>query len=505
MLPDRASGILLHPTSLPGPHGAGDFGADARAFIDWLASAGQTFWQVLPLGSIGIGDSPYMGSSAFAGNPLLIDLVELVEQGWLNAKEIVPPVGADDTRVDYAIQFAFRLPLLRKAARAFMTSASQAARADFDAFRAAEADWLDDYALFMALDATYPGVEWSAWPAPLSRRESGALAKAATTHAEAIRFWMFCQWCFARQWSALKRYANERGVRIIGDVPIFVAYHSADAWARQDLFELDAAGRQTVVAGVPPDYFSATGQRWGNPLYRWPAHRAEGYAWWRRRMRRALDLADVVRIDHFRGFAAHWEIPAADPDAINGHWVEGPGAELFQAFRGAFPELPIIAEDLGIITPDVVALRDDFGLPGMRVMQFAFGDDARNPYLPHNYSANTVAYTGTHDNDTTLGWWSRASAREHALAQHYLGTDGGAMHWTMMRALSASVARWVIYPMQDVLGLDSTARMNVPGVSMGNWRWRFTWNQVEAWHARVLREMGAVHGRTAFSLLELPG
>lgn len=297
----------------------------------------------------------------------------------------------------------------------------------------------------------------------------------------------------------------ERVARIVGDVPMFGAFHSADVWAQQTLFELDAHGRRTVVAGVPPDYFSATGQRWGNPLYHWDAHRAEGYRWWIARMKRALALADVVRLDHFRGFAAYWEIPASEPSAISGRWVTGPGKELFQVLQDTFPELPVIAEDLGLITPDVEDLRDSFKFPGMRILQFAFTEDASHAYLPHNYGTNTVAYTGTHDNDTIIGWWNSASLRERAFAQHYLGTEGNSIQWSLIRALSISVARLVVYPMQDVLGLDGRYRMNVPGVHDGNWEWSFSWTEVQAWHAKVLREMGAVHGRCTLNGVALAG
>ncbi len=505
MLNQRASGILLHPTSLPGPYGAGDFGADAYLFVDWLVQAGQSFWQMLPLGPVGLGYSPYMSSSAFAGNPLLIDLAELGKHGWLGTADIAPDATTNGTGpIDCDRQTAFRLTRLRRAARAFQANARSEERTEFAAFQKAEAAWLDDYALFMALDAANPGKTWNQWPDALARRSPAALRDAMHRHEEEIAFWTFCQWCFARQWARLKNYANARGIRIIGDVPIFVAHHSADVWAHQHLFELDADGVQTVVAGVPPDYFSATGQRWGNPLYRWSAHASEGYRWWLARMRRALALADAVRIDHFRGFAAHWEIPAGSESAVHGHWVAGPGAALFDAFQAAFPDLPIIAEDLGVITPDVEALRDAFRLPGMRILQFAFGGDASHAYLPHNFVPNCVAYTGTHDNDTALGWWQGTTPRARAFAQHYLGTDGHAIQWSLMRALSASVANWAIYPMQDVLGLDNAARMNLPGIAEGNWTWRFTWPQVEDWHARVLREMGAAHGRAAFDGISLP-
>lgn len=504
MIADRSSGILLHPTSLPGPYGAGDFGAEAYNFVDWLAAAGQSMWQMLPLGPVGEGNSPYMGSSAFAGNPLLIDLVDLGERGLLSATDLQPDPVFTAERIDFKWQFGFRFPRLRRAAHAFFATASATDHAEFDAFCSAEATWLDDYALFMTLDNVHGSASWLGWPAALANREKKALRETAQTHSDEVNFWKFCQWTFARQWSRLKAHANQRGVLIVGDVPIFVAYHSADVWANQSLFELDEQGRQTVVAGVPPDYFSATGQRWGNPLYRWKAHRANGYRWWLMRMKRALALADIVRIDHFRGFAAHWEIPADEPSAVNGRWITGPGKEFFRALKDSLPALPIIAEDLGVITPDVEDLRDSFGLPGMRILQFAFNEDPTHVYLPHNYRANTVAYTGTHDNDTCIGWWQAAAPRERAFAQHYLGTDGDAIQWSLMRALSASVANRVIYTMQDVLELDGRFRMNIPGEPDHNWQWRFAWPQVKPWHAKVLREMAAVHGRTKFAGLELP-
>jgi 4-alpha-glucanotransferase len=491
----RASGILLHPTSLPGAYGAGDFGPAAYQFIDWLVSAGQSVWQVLPMTPVGEGYSPYMGSSAFAGNPLMIDLIELGQLGWLDPDDLRPDTAFAEDRVNYPLQFSFRIPRLRLAAQHFNDRAGEDDRSEFAGFCAAEESWLTDYALFMSLDALYPGKNWNEWPTELAHRDPTALCKAQSTYAEEVSFWKFCQWLFSRQWSRLKRYANERGIRIVGDVPIYVAFHSADVWAQQNLFELDADRHCTVVAGVPPDYFSPTGQRWGNPLYRWAAHRDDGYRWWIGRMKRALALADLVRIDHFRGLAGYWEIPASEPTAINGRWVQGPGEELLKAFQSALPKLPVIAEDLGMITPDVAELRDSFDLPGMRILQFAFGENSDHTYLPHNYAVNTVAYTGTHDNDTTLGWWNNASPRERAFAQHYFGTDGNSIQWTMIRALSISVARLVIFPMQDVLGLDGRYRMNVPGTPSGNWEWRFSWTEAHDWHARVLRDLGAVHGR----------
>lgn len=491
----RAGGILLHPTSLPGTFGSGDFGTDAYRFVDWLAEAGQTRWQMLPIGEIGPGNSPYMSTSAFAGNVLLIDLAELAAQGWLVATDLVPDSGFQAERVDFSRVQPFRLERLRRAARNFFLDEHGAPYRAYEEFCRAEREWLDDYALFMAIAAHEHGRGWNHWPAPLARREPMALQQAERDHADETRFWKFCQWCFTRQWKVLKDYANARGVRIIGDVPIFVAWQSADVWAHQELFDLDEEGRPTVVAGVPPDYFSETGQLWGNPLYRWDVHAETGYAWWLARLRHALRQADQVRVDHFRGFVAYWEIPADAPNAVSGKWAAGPGEKFFTAVQRAFPSLPIIAEDLGMITPDVLRLRDEFHLPGMRVLQFAFGDGEANPFLPNHYVANTVAYTGTHDNDTAIGWWHTARPHEKEFAQRYLGTDGHDIQWVMMRALSRSVADTVIFPMQDVLGLGSEHRMNFPGKPEGNWEWRFRWEQLKPEYTQALAEMAVQDGR----------
>jgi 4-alpha-glucanotransferase len=497
MLTRRASGILLHPTSLPGPYGAGDLGADAYRFVDWLKSAGQTYWQVLPLGEIGPGNSPYMSSSAFAGNVLLIDIAELAHHGWLSTDDLAPHLGFRTDRVDFSLQVSFRMERLRRAAGHFLAQGNERMRRDYDEFCLAEREWLQDYALFMTIARHQRWREWSRWPAELLHRDPQALRVVGKDFTEEIFFWKFCQWNFARQWVALKSYANTRGVRIIGDMPIFVAYQSADVWAHQDLFELDENGRPTVVAGVPPDYFSKTGQLWGNPLYRWDAHEKSGYAWWIARTRHALKLADIVRIDHFRGFAACWEIPADAPNAIPGKWTPGPGEKLFKALKTACPHLPIIAEDLGIITRDVVELRDRFGLPGMRVLQFAFGEGEEHYFLPHNYVPNTIAYTGTHDNDTAIGWWNSAPDREKDFAQRYLNSEGNKIQWDMMRALAGSAANTVVYPMQDVLGLDSEHRMNFPGQPSGNWEWRFSWAQLRPEYTLALAELAAGHKRNS--------
>lgn len=477
----RTSGILLHPTSLPGPFGAGDLGANAYLFVDWLVGAGQTWWQVLPLGEIGPGNSPYMSSSAFAGNVLLIDLYDLAYQGWLEATDLIPDPAFREERVDFALQGPFRLERLRRAARAFFSSDNAAMHSAYADYCLTECEWLDDYARFMTIAEQQDWLAWNQWPSVLANRDAQAMLFLDATCAEKIDFWKFCQWCFSRQWMQLKTYANERGVRLIGDVPIFVAFQSADVWAHRELFELDEAGFPVVVAGVPPDYFSETGQLWGNPLYRWDVHEETGYAWWIRRMQYALSNFDRVRIDHFRGFAEYWEVPASETTAINGRWMPGPGARLFAAFVSAFPDLPVIAEDLGVITQDVAELRDQFSLPGMRILQFAFAEDRSNHFLPHNYIANTVAYTGTHDNDTLIGWWHTTSEREKTFACEYLSSGVIDVPWDMIGALSASLADTVIFPLQDVLCLSGEHRMNYPGRPDGNWEWRFTWQQIQPW------------------------
>lgn len=477
----RTSGVLLHPTSLPGLYGAGDLGANAYLFVDWLVGAGQSHWQVLPLGEVGPGNSPYMSTSAFAGNLLLIDLQELAYQGWLSAEDLIPHPGFSADRVDYALQSPFRLERLRRAATRFFASQDAVLHDAYAEFCQAESAWLNDYAYFMTIAEQQEWRAWNQWPSTLANRDAQALSLLdAVCHAK-ISFWKFCQWCFTRQWNQLKAYANDRGVRLIGDVPIFVAYQSADVWANPELFELDEQCNPRVVAGVPPDYFSETGQLWGNPLYRWDVHEASGYHWWIKRLQHALNNFDQVRIDHFRGFADYWEVPAQETTAINGRWMPGPGEKLFAAFEQAFPALPIIAEDLGIITDDVAQLRDQFNLPGMRILQFAFGEDCSNAFLPHNYIANTVAYTGTHDNDTTLGWWNTASDHEKAFVREYLGKEDVDVPGDLMEALADSAANTVIFPMQDVLALSGEHRMNYPGRGEGNWEWRFRWEQVQPW------------------------
>lgn len=493
---ERAAGVLLHPTSLPGPHGSGDCGPAAYHFVDWLVSAGQSLWQILPLNPIGPGNSPYASDSAFAGNPLLIDLQELHEQGWLLAEELAPADGLSAEHVDYTLTRPYRMQRLALAERRFAALPAQdERRQQSSSFCAAHAHWLDDYSLFMALSEAHDYRSWTVWPDPLVRREPQALAAAAQAHAERIGFWKFCQWSFFRQWLKLKAYANGRGVKIVGDVPIFIGHHSAEVWSHQSLFDLGPDGMPTVVAGVPPDFFSATGQRWGNPLYRWEVHARSGFAWWVQRMRLVFELVDIVRIDHFRGFAGYWEIPASEPTAVYGQWRPGPGAALFDAIAAALGPMPIIAEDLGVITPDVEALRRRFDFPGMRILQFAFGDDAGNSFLPHHHERDSVVYPGTHDNDTCIGWWAAAGEHEREFARAYLGSDGQDMAWALIRGALASVADTAIVAMQDVLSLPTEARMNYPGQSEGWWQWRMHWSQVQDWHAQRLAALCRLYGR----------
>lgn len=501
-LNQRSSGVLLHITSLPGPHGMGDFGPDALRFVDWLQGAGQSIWQLLPTTPIGPGDSPYQGVSAFAGSPWMVALEPLIAKGWLAAPQ-VPDFATE--RVDYGRVTPWREQQLRAAAAGFFARADATDRQRFAAWSQAEAGWLDDYALFMAIRSPLNGQPWWTWQAGLKRREPQALAAARAQYADDIAFWQFVQWQFDEQAAALKAYANARGLHLMGDLPIFVAHDSADCWARPDLYHLDDEFQTTVVAGVPPDAMSLTGQRWGNPLYRWERMAAEHYAWWTARVKRALGQADVFRIDHFRGFAGYYEIPGSSPDATQGRWVKGPGMALFDAIKQALGPLPIVAEDLGFITDDVHELRDGCGFPGMKILQFGFGAEADHEFLPHNWPRETVAYTGTHDNDTVRGWWNQASPRERAFAGAYLPCSEHDVHWAMIRSCANSVANIAVYPLQDVLGLSSEHRMNVPGVLGGNWGWRFRWDWLGSEPARVLGLITAAAGRGPFALLKLPG
>jgi 4-alpha-glucanotransferase len=475
----RASGLLLHVTSLPGPYGSGDVGPDAYRFVDWLVESGQTMWQILPLGGAGPGNSPYMSSSAFAGNVQLIDLGDLAKSGLLSEAEVQPNQVFDGRHIDFGAVAPYRLERLALAAKRFFAVAQSKARGEFGEFCNQNASWLDDFALFMALSERFVGRHWCDWEPSLAARDPKAISAARRQNLERINFWKFCQWCFFTQFGQLRRYANERGVRMVGDAPIFIAHHSAEVWSRPDLFELDKQGRPTVVAGVPPDYFSATGQRWGNPLYRWEVHEKENFAWWIERIRRSFELVDVLRIDHFRGFAASWEIPASEPTAVHGRWVKAPGEALFSAIAAALGPLPIIAEDLGVITPDVIHLRRKYQLPGMCILQFAWGEGGEKRFLPHNHNHDSVVYTGTHDNDTSLGWWSTAPEADRQHLREYLATDGHAVNWDLIRAAFASVADSIVLPMQDVLDQGNGHRMNFPGRSDGQWTWRFMWSDVD--------------------------
>ncbi len=494
----RRSGILLHPTSLPGPFGSGDLGQFAYHFVDWLKAGKQTLWQMLPLVDIGVGNSPYMSPSAFAGNILLVDLEQLMGAGWLTKEELSPDISFDNSRVDYPTVTRFRLSRLRMAAERFFAEKTVPAFGSFLRFCEEEANWLHDYALFRALDAKYTGTQegWQNWPRPLAMREPSALREAEKTHDSDIRFWKFCQWCFHEQWLKLKNYANHHGVEIIGDLPLFVSLNSADVWSRPALFRLDSHGRPTVVAGVPPDKFSDTGQRWGNPLYDWDVIAADNYRWWSDRVAHMMKLYDMVRIDHFRGFAAYWEIPADAPTAITGQWRKGPGADFFHAMKKSLGSLNFIAEDLGVITPDVIELRKTFDFPGMRILQFAFDHNPENFYLPHNHEPDAIVYSGTHDNNTTRGWWDDACEHERDHARRYLSINGDWIQWDLIRAALSSVSRYAIAPMQDILGLDASHRMNKPGQPTGSWEWRFTWDQLESWCTAYLAQMTHLYGRT---------
>ena len=502
----RSSGILLHPTSLPGAYGIGELGREAYAFADFLRDAGQRIWQVLPLGPTGYGDSPYQCFSAFAGNPLLISLDALVKDGYLHADELrTRPIFPTDY-VDFGAVIAWKLPLLRKAFDNFRRSAT-ADRTAFDDFCARHADWLEEFALFMALKDAHNLVIWTEWEPELALRDPAALARAREQRRDDIECNKFIQFIFERQWCELKAHCARNDIRIMGDLPIYVALDSADVWANHRMFELQEDGSPRVVAGVPPDYFSATGQLWGNPIYRWDEHARTGYAWWIARFRRVLEMVDMVRLDHFRGFEAYYEIPAGETTAMNGAWVKGPGAALFAALKSALGDLSIVAENLGVITPEVEGLRKQFDFPGMAILQFAFGNDPQAPdFKPHNYVHHLVAYTGTHDNDTVMGWWNstagagsiRSAAdveKEMAYARRYLNTDGSDINWMMIRTLIASVANTVLYPLQDVLGVGSEGRMNLPGSSSGNWRWRFREGALTAVIAARLKELAATYER----------
>jgi 4-alpha-glucanotransferase len=526
----RASGVLLHPTSLPGPHGSGDIGESARRFVDFLSAASQRWWQMLPVGPPGYGESPYSAESAFAGNPFLVSLDELAVDGLLDPRSLAPasPLRAD--RMEFVPMAAHRGAHLRAAFAAFSARPDRELLA-FRTFRDENAGWLDDFALFRALKGAHGGAQWTKWDPGVRAREPRALDAARKELAPAIALERFVQYVFDRQWTALRAYAAARGVGFIGDLPIFVAHDSADVWQNPDAFFLDREGEPSFVAGVPPDYFSATGQRWGNPLYRWNRMKKTGYAWWIARLRTTLRRFDVIRLDHFIGFERYWKIPASEPTAIRGRWMKGPGADFFDTVKRALGDLPLIAEDLGEVTPRVIALRERYRLPGIRILQFAFGNDKMAPsFLPHNYPRRAAVYTGTHDNDTAVGWFydpgapenpesTRSAAQvatERALTLRYLGPPSPTstfsftasapteIHWDMIRASLASVARLAVFPLQDVLGLGSDARMNRPGTAQGNWTWRFEEGALSAAVSARLGEPTRAYGRAPVAPLGEP-
>jgi len=499
----RAAGILLHPTSLPSPGGIGDFGPAAYQFVEFLASARQGLWQVLPLGPVGYGNSPYSSTSAFAGNPLLISLERLAERGWIDRSELdsanpdsqMADTTAGSRPVEYDQVFAQKMPVLFEAARNFLRAGSSSALERLKTFQTENAWWLDDFVLFDALRARHKLGSWNQWPHDLAYRDPSALAKARAELAADTQIRSALQFAFYEQWRALRRYCAERAIRIVGDVAIFVNYDSADVWSHRELFRLNEDLQPEVVSGVPPDFFSKTGQRWGNPLYRWDVMKERGYAWWIQRLRWATQHCDYIRLDHFRGFDQFWEIPAGEATAVNGRWVDGPRDDLFAKLHEALGGLPFFAEDLGYITPEVHALRDRLQIPGMAVLQFGFGDEGAHIYLPHR-AAGKVIYTGTHDNDTIVGWWhSGASEHERRNAEAYLGRSDDGVHWAFIRAAQCSPASMSVIPLQDVLGLGSEARMNTPSVYGGNWRWRLDATQLRGELAEKLARLAEMTDR----------
>lgn len=519
---NRLSGILLHPTSLPGSPGIGTIGAEACRFVDWLHSANQSLWQILPLSPTGYGDSPYASFSTYAGNPLVIDLDILASDGWLDAPQIIPPdYITTSSRIDFGSVVYWKIPLLKTAAKQFLQRAVPGIRSSYEAFKNDNATWLDNYSVFMNIKEFYDakaeeqkikGAMWSNfWPEDLRSHNPKAISDWHASHVQECEVYKVIQYFFFSQWNALKEYAHNEGVSIVGDVPIFVAADSADVWANQHLFQLDEDGKALAVAGVPPDYFSKTGQLWGNPLYNWDALKKEHYSWWVKRIKAQLAMVDYLRIDHFRGFEAYWSVPAGEKTAINGKWMPGPDHDLFKVIQEELGDIPIIAEDLGLITDGVRRLRDDFSLPGMKILQFAFDANeagksgCTNPFLPHMYSKNCVVYTGTHDNSTMQGWLEHATDAEKALVANYLGmnpekikerVENGEMCMALVRLAFSSVANFAVVPMQDVLALNDDARMNVPSTTGGiNWQWRMTQENFNPEKAAWLKQCSLLYGR----------
>lgn len=471
---ERSSGILLHPTSLPGLYGIGDLGPQAHRWIDFLRGAGCGLWQVLPLGPTGYGDSPYQSFSAFAGNPYLISPEVLLKEGLLHSNDLAEIPKFPSKRVDFGKLIPWKIGVLDRAFIQFQLNDFRQLRSEFQEFKVKHSYWLDDFCLFMALKEAYGGGSWVNWPHPLLNREPDALKQAREIYSADIQRQEFRQFIFHRQWQTLREHANEENILIIGDIPIFVAHDSAEVWAHPELFTLDDQGYPTVVAGVPPDYFSKTGQLWGNPLYHWEIHKADGYSWWLERLSAVFGLVDIARLDHFRGFAGYWEVEYGAETAVKGRWVKGPGEDFFATVEKVLGDLPIIAEDLGVITPDVIAMRERFNFPGMRIVQFAFQGDPQEPFLPHNHVENCVVYTGTHDNDTAKGWYERVPEKEKSFYRRYLNRDGKQVAWDLIRTTWRSVAVFALAPLQDFLNLGNEARMNYPGNPSSNWTWRMT-------------------------------
>ena len=471
---ERSSGILFHPTSLPGKYGIGTLGKEAYAFIDFLKKSRQKLWQIFPLGPTGYGDSPYQSFSSFAGNPYLIDFDLLIEAHLLSEEDLRDVFfGDNEEYIDYGAIYNQKYPLLRKAYENFKSSDNHEMRENLEDFKRENASWLNDYSLYISLKNHFNGLPWNEWAHDIKNREHGAMEHYRNELADDIEYHNFIQFLFFKQWGDVKRYANENGIKIIGDIPIFVAADSSDAWANPEIFLFDEERKPVKVAGVPPDYFSATGQLWGNPLYNWQKLKETNYSWWVERVRANLSTCDIIRIDHFRGFEAYWAVPYGDDTAINGQWEPGPGIDLFNAIKSQLGELPIIAEDLGLMTQGVIDLREATGFPGMKILGFAFDSGEENDYLPHTYTKNCVVYTGTHDNDTLIGWFQKAKEEDRQFARDYLNSrSDDEIHWDAIRGAWSSVANMAISPVQDFLGLGSEARINTPGVAAGNWQWR---------------------------------
>lgn len=494
----RASGILLHPTSLPSRFGIGDLGEGPYRFIDFLAASGQTLWQVLPLGPTGFGNSPYLSYSAFAGNPLLISPDILYGDGLVTQAELDAYPDLPDDRVDYDLVVEHKLPLLQKASNNFKNGNFHQLRGEFDQFCSRHHYWLEDYALFMAIHDDNPKKGWHQWDRDIATRQPQALDAYRAKYADAIFYHKFVQFEFVRQWKRVKKYANERNIKIFGDLPIYVAYDGADVWSHSDIFCVDPNTLEVnLMAGVPPDYFSATGQLWGNPVYNWPKVQETNFAWWIERFKGTLEYYDVVRVDHFRGFEAYWAVPKGEKTAMNGQWLKAPGDALFARLKEALGTLPIVAEDLGVITSEVEALRDKYEFPGMKLLHFAFDSDRANPFLPYNYyNRNCVAYTGTHDNNTTIGWFAERNFEEQARVTDYLGgISPKGIHWTLIGCAMGSVANQAVFPLQDVLGLESHCRMNTPGLASGNWEWRYRPEMLTPELTEYLRHLTELYGR----------